>query len=46
MSAEAVVYSLLANAAPVTALVGTRIYPAIAPEAASASVSASLIWVA
>lgn len=36
MSAEAVVYSLLSNAAPVTALVGTRIYPGIAPEGTAA----------
>lgn len=32
MSAEAVVYALLSGAAPVTAIVDTKIYPAVAPE--------------
>lgn len=32
MSADAVIYSLLSGAAGVTALVSTRIYPAVAPE--------------
>lgn len=32
MSADAVINALLTGAAPVTALVGTRIYPAVAPE--------------
>jgi hypothetical protein len=33
MSADAVVYALLSGATPVTALVGTKIYPTVAPEA-------------
>lgn len=32
MSAETAVYALLAGAGPVTAIVGTRIYPVVLPE--------------